>query len=114
MERINIKKYEGMGIFQEAKQRKIDGMGYRARRYKIVWQSKKVSWQHIMFSWGIRWSDNWQLFPIWNTSNNSIRALTFGFWKLYFEISYARAKNCNYLFKMPFFHQLRKFYLLFF
>ena len=42
METIDIKKYEGMGIFQEAKQRSIDGMGYRARRFKIVWQSKKL------------------------------------------------------------------------
>lgn len=112
METIDIKKYEGMGIFQEAKQRSIDGMGYRARCFKIVWQSKKVSWQHIMFDWGIRWSDKWQLLPIWNVSDNCHRALMFGFWKLHFTISYARAENCHYLFKMPFYRQLRKFYLL--
>ncbi len=112
MKTIDSKEYEGMGIFQEAKQRKIDGMGYRARRFRIVWQSKKVNWQHIMLDWGIRWSDKWQLFPIWNVSDNSHRALMFGFWKLNFTISYARAENCHYLFKMPFFRQLRKVYLL--
>ena len=39
---METQNYDGMGIFQEAKQRSIDGMGYRARRFKIVWQSKKL------------------------------------------------------------------------
>lgn len=108
------KNYDSMGIFKEAKQRKKDGMGYRARRFKIIWQGKKESWQHIMIEWGIRWSDNWQIFPIWNVSDNTNRSLLFGIWKLYFQISYARAKNCNYLFNFPFFTKLRKFYLLLF
>lgn len=111
---MNTNRYIGMGIFQEAKHRSTDGMGYRARRFRIIWQSKKVSWQHILLDWGIRWSDKWQLFPIWNTSNNSSRGLMFGIWKIYFEISYFRAKNSNYLFKMPFYRRFRKFYLLFF
>ena len=67
---METKNYDGMGIFQEAKQREIDGMGYRARRFKIVWQSNKVSWQHLMIEWGIRWSDKWQFLPIRNVSDN--------------------------------------------
>lgn len=57
--------YDGLNIFQEAKQREIDGMGYRARRYKVIWQSKHIKWQHITMEYGIRWSDVWQLFPVW-------------------------------------------------
>ncbi len=109
---IDIRKYDGMGIFQEARQRKIDGMGYRARRFKIVWESKNISWQHLMIDWGIRWSDKWQILPIRNVSDNCHRAIMFGFWKLHLTISYARANNSHYLFKMPFFRQLRKTYLL--
>ncbi|MFA5299766.1 MAG: hypothetical protein WC389_16395 [Lutibacter sp.] len=112
METIDIKKYDGMGIFQEAKQREIDGYGYHATRCKVLWNGKKASWQHIIVIWGIRFSERWQLFPIWNTSNNSNRSLSFGIWKLFLQISYSRAKSCNYLFKMPFFRQLRKVYLL--
>ena len=95
METKERPKYEGMSIFQEAKQSKIDGFGYRSRRFKIVWQSKKCSWQHIMIEWGIRWSDVWQIFPIWNSSDNCHRSLTFGIWKIYFEVSYARAGYFN-------------------
>jgi len=105
-------KYEGMGIFQEAKQREIDGMGYRARRFAIIWQGKKESWQHIMLDWGIRWSDKWQIFPIWNTSDNCHRSLTFGIWKLYFTISYARAGWFNQNRKLLFRKKLCKFYQL--
>jgi len=107
-------KYDGMGIFREAKQRSIDGMGYRARRFKIVWQSKKVSWNWIAIEYGIRWSDHWQLFPIWNVSDNCGRKLLFGFWKLYFEIIYQRARNSHYLQNLPFFNIFRRFYLLLF
>jgi len=108
-------KYYGMSVFQEAKQRENDGMGYRASRYKIIWSgNREESWQHISIRYGIRWSDNWQIFPIRNVSDNCHRAIMFGFWKLYFELNYARAKNCHYLFKMPYFRQLRRFYLLFF
>ena len=109
---MSSEKYDGMGIFQEAKQRKIDGMGYRARRFKIVWQSKKCSWQHIMFDWGIRWSDCLQVFPIWNSSNNCCRSLTFGIWKLYFTASYARAGYFNQDRKLFMREKLWKFYQL--
>lgn len=46
----DVKSYAGMGIFQEAKQRKIDGMGYHARRYKLIWQSKKINWKWIILT----------------------------------------------------------------
>ena len=83
------KEYEGMGIFQEAKQRRIDGMGYRARRFKTIWKSKKVSWRHLTIDWGIRWSDKWQILPLWYVRDNCHRALMFGFWKLHFTIFYS-------------------------
>lgn len=101
-----------MGVFQEAKQRKIDGMGYRARRFKILWYSEKCSWQHIMIEWGIRWSDQWQLFPIKNVSNNLERALMFGFWKLHLTLSYARKNPFNQDRKLFFRERLWKFYQL--
>lgn len=104
--------YKQLGVFQEAKQRSIDGMGYRARRFKIIWQSKTTSWQHIAFEWGIRWSEKWQIFPIWITSNNSSKALTFGFWKLFFEIVYYRNKSFNQNRKFLFRRKLWKFYQL--
>jgi hypothetical protein len=95
------KNYEGMNIFQEAKQREIDGFGYNARRFKILWQSKKCSWNFLAVDYGIRWSDKWQIFPVWNISDNSKRSLMFGFGKLHCYISYARAgrfKAENFIF----------------
>lgn len=79
---METKTYDGLNIFQEAKQRKADGMGYHARRYKVFGR--------MVISYGIRWSDKWQLFPIWNMSNNCDNALMFGFWKLYLEFSYTK------------------------
>jgi hypothetical protein len=111
-EEMDTKKYEGMGIFQEAKQRKLDGMGYRARRFKILWQSKTCSWQHLMIEWGIRWSDQWQLFPIRNVSDNCHRAIMFGFWKLHLTVSYARAGSFNQDRKLFLRQKLWKFYQL--
>ena len=109
---MDTKKYDGMGIFQEAKQRKIDGMGYRASRLKIVWQSHKCSWQHLMLDWGIRWSDQWQILPIKNVSDNCRRAIMFGFWKLHLTISYARAVCFNQNRKLFLRQKLKKFYQL--
>ena len=86
--KAEVKSYAGMSVFKEARQRKIDGMGYRARRFKIIWQSKKVQWRWVAIEWGIRWSDKWQLFPIWITSNNTQKSVLFGIWKLYIEIVY--------------------------
>lgn len=103
-----------MNILKEAKESELKGMGYRARRFKLLWQSKKCSWQHIYVQYGIRWSDHWQIFPIWNTSDNCKRVLLFGFWKLYFEIAYQRKNNSYYLQKCPLFSTFRKFYLLIF
>jgi len=110
---MNSKNYDGMGIFQEARQREIDGMGYRANRFKILWQSKNCSWQHLAIMWGIRWSGQWQIFPIGNVSDNLHRAIMFGFWKLYFTISYARRKSFNQSRKFLFRKQLWRFYQLF-
>ena len=109
---MDTKKYDGMGIFQEAKQREIDGMGYRARRFKIVWQSQKCSWQHLMLDWGIRWSDQWQILPIRNVSDNCHRAVMFGFWKLHLTISYARSGYFNQNRKLFLRKNLWKFYQL--
>ena len=109
---MDTKKYDGMGIFQEAKQREIDGMGYRARRFKIVWQSKNCSWQHLMLDWGIRWSDQWQILPIRNLSDNYHRAIMFGFWKLHLTISYARAGSFDQDRKLFLRKKLWKFYQL--
>jgi len=109
---MESKKYDKMGIFQEAKQREIDGFGYHARRFKIIWQSKKCSWQHLILEWGIRWSDQWQIFPIKNVSNNCNRAIMFGFWKVYLTVSYAREDYFNQNRKLLFRKKLWKFYQL--
>jgi hypothetical protein len=104
--------YAGMGVFQEAKQREIDGMGYRARRFKTLWHSKKTSWNWLGIEWGIRWSDRWQIFPIWNVSHNEQRSLTFGFGLLYFQVIYYRAKPFNQDRKLFLRRPLWKFYQL--
>ena len=108
--------YKGMGVFQEAKQRKKDGYGYRASRRKMLWQSKETSWRHLSISYGIRWSDIWQILPIWNNSHNGQRAIQFGVWKLFFEISISRKSPYPYMQKFLFInnHRVKKFYLLFF
>lgn len=82
-----------MNIFKEAKQKKLNGMGYRARRFKIIWKNENVSWNWFAIEWGIRWSDKCQLFPIWNNSNNSERIIIIGFWKLYFQLIWHRKNN---------------------
>lgn len=109
-----MRNYEGMGVFREAKQRQLDGMGYRARRFKILWQSKTCNWQHLVIEWGIRWSDQWQLMPVLNMSDNCHRSVMVGFWKLYFTISYARAGRYNQNRKLPFRKRFHKFYQLIF
>jgi len=105
-------RYEGMNIFQEAKQRKIEGFGYCVNRCKVIWQSKKFSWQYLVIIYGIRWSEKWQIFPIWNVSDNTHRAIMFGFWKLYLTVSYVRADSFNQDRKLPFRRLLWKFYQL--
>lgn len=58
--------------------------------YYVIWQTsnKEESWRHIFIDFGIRRSDMWQLFPIRLYKNNTEKSVTFGFWKLYFEIGY--------------------------
>ena len=104
--------YKGMNIFQEARQSEIDGMGYRARRFKILWKSKTCTWQHLCIEWGIRWSEQWQIFPIKNVSHNARRALMFGFWKLHLTVSYARKNSFNQDRKLFLRRPLWKFYQL--
>ena len=41
-----------MGVLQEAKQREIDGMGYRARRFKLLWENKKCGLSSLATIWG--------------------------------------------------------------
>jgi len=94
--------------------RYIEGYGYDFSERKILWQSKKVSWNHIAISYGIRSSDILQRWPIWNTSHNSRRALLFGWGLWYFEIEYYRKKSFNQNRKFPYRSRLWKFYQLFF
>ena len=101
-----------MNIFKEANQSQKKGDGYKARRFKIIWKSKSCSWNYIVIDWGIRWSDNWQLFPIWNVSNNCSRSLLFGIWKVYFQISYKRKDSFNQRRKFLFRKKLWRFYQL--
>lgn len=103
-----------MNIFKKAKENKIRTGDYFCHTYKVLWQSKKVNWNHIGISYGIRRSNKWQIFPIMNTSNNCVRSIQFGVWKFYFEARYARAGYGDYLYKYPFANKLIKFYLLFF
>lgn len=103
-----------MNIFKEASANKAKGIGYMARRFKAIWQSKKCSWQHIRFERGIRWSDQWQIFPIRNTSHNCQRSIMFGIWKLYFEVIYYRSGHFNQDRKLFLRKPLWKFYQLLF
>ena len=104
--------FDNMSFFKEAAHRKLCGYGYRAERHKLLWQSKNFSWNHIMFEWGIRDSNIFQIIPIWNISHNGRRALMFGFWKLYFSIIYYRKSDFNQDRKLPFRKKLWKFYQL--
>ena len=100
--KLDEEDFKRMNIFEEARCRKNNGYGYHSRKFRVVWNSKKVSWNYIMIDWGIRWGDRIQYFPIWNTSNNCDRSLLFGFWKLYFQIRYCRKGSFN---------QKRKFFM---
>ena len=73
--------------------RMIDNFGYNYSVRKIVWQSKKCSWNWISISYGLRRSDIPQYFPIWNMSDNSSRSLLFGFRFWYFQFTYH--KKCK-------------------
>lgn len=79
---------------------------------KIIWQSKKCSWQHLMIRWGIRSANHIQLIPIKNVSDNCHRTIMFGFWKIYFTVSYARAGYFNQDRKLFLRKKLWKFYQL--
>lgn len=96
-----------MNIFKEAHIRKKQGLGYTARRHITIWSSKKNDWNRVFLNTGIRRSDSFQYFPIWNTSHNQQRSLLFGLWLLYIEIGYYRNKWCysrEYFEKLPFQH----------
>lgn len=112
MENTLENKYKGMSIFKEARQRKLDGMGYRARRFKMLWENKECGHNWLAIAWGIRWSDKWQLIPIWNTSDNCNRSITFGIWKLYFQIDYHRKNSFNQYRKFILRNKLWRFYQL--
>jgi hypothetical protein len=93
--KFNASRYFGLTIFQEAKKKDRDGYGYRAIRNITIWRSKKCSWNYLFLSYGIRWSDKNQYFPIWNTSNNSSRSIMIGFLKLHISFSYNRKGRYN-------------------
>ncbi len=101
--------FTGLNIFEEARIRKMCGYGYHANKMKIF----KCG---MYISYGIRWSDINQIFPIWNMSDNSFRALLFGFWKLYFKVSYQRNHSFNQSRFLPFrnWKPLWRFYQLIF
>ena len=65
-----------MNIFKEAKQKELKGMGYRARRFKIIWKNKKVSWNWLALADA----------PMANLIKTTVRAivgaLTHGPWPL--------------------------------
>ncbi|MES2285798.1 MAG: hypothetical protein V4547_08940 [Bacteroidota bacterium] len=94
-----------MNIFKEAKESKTRGTGYCAT--KTVKLSERTTLRY-----GIRRSDMWQIFPIWNTSHNLQRALLFGVWKVYFEITYRRINQFNQNRKLLFRRKFWKFYQL--
>lgn len=110
--------FTGIGIFEEARNRKICGYGYNASRIFTVWQtkSKQNTWNRLCFRYGIRNTSMMQYYPIWNMSNNSERALLFGIRKLYFQIVYYRSGSFNQNRRYPFRENrwLWKFYQLFF
>lgn len=112
MKNVKSTTYEKANIFLEAKLRKVANYGYKSSKYITIWKSKKISWQRIYINYGIRYSDNWQLCPIWNVSHNCQRGLLFGFWKLYFEIVYYRAGSFNQERKLFLRQKLWKFYQL--
>jgi len=82
-------------------------------KFKIIWQSKKCTWQHLSIRYGKRDSKNWQIFPIRNVSDNCNRAIMFGVGKLYFTLSYARAGYFNQNRKLFLRKRLWKFHQLF-
>jgi hypothetical protein len=102
-----------MNIFKEAKQRELEGMEYCARHFKILWKNKEITWNWLGVEYGIRDSDRWQLFPIWNLSHNCQRSLCFGIWKLYFQIIWFRKGSFNQDRKFIFRKRFWKFYQLF-
>lgn len=61
-----------------------------------LWKNKKCSWNWIMISYGIRNSSVFQLFPIWNMSNNCERSLLFGFGYWYFQFIYHKKHAVKY------------------
>lgn len=105
-----------MNIFKRIKTnafwRMIDGLGYNYSIEKIIWKSKKCSWNWLSISYGIRRSDLPQYFPIWNMSDNSSRSLLFGFRFWYFQIIYNRKKSFNQNRKLIFRNRLWKFHQL--
>jgi len=101
-----------MNIFKQAAENKKNGLGYCSRNYKILWENTKVTWNYSAIEWGIRYTNKWQIFPIWNTSNNCQRSLMFGFWKLYFQIKYCRSTYFNQNRKLFLRKKLWKFYQL--
>lgn len=103
-----------MNIFKEARLNYRNGKGYRARRAKTIWKNKKCKWNWVSIEYGIRWSNHLQIFPVWNMSCNTKRALMFGFMKLYFQVNYNRKKGFDQSQKIYFFHdRLLKTYQLF-
>lgn len=111
---FNRARYFGLTIYQEAKKKKVDGFGYRARRFLMLWHSNKCAWNWFAIEYGIRWSDKLQWFPIWNSSHNNQRSVTFGIWKLYFQLIYYRKVTFNQKRKLLFYIGLNRFYRLVF
>jgi len=106
------------GIKTKAFWRMIDDFGYNYSINKLIWRSKKLPWNYLCISYGIRNSEIPQYFPIWNMSNNSSRSLLFGFRFWYFQIEYHKrgksVQNKWFGKYLPFRKRLWKFYNLIF
>lgn len=101
-----------MSIFKEAKERELNGYGYNSIKFKMIWKNKNIDWNWLGLAYGIRNSKKWQLFPIWNTSNNCQRSLKLGFWKLYIELIWHRKQIFNQDRRFFLRERLWKFYQL--
>jgi hypothetical protein len=75
--------------------RNIDGFSYAHTECLKVWQSKNCAWNWIYLRYGIRRSDVYQVFPVWNMSNNNERSLLFGFGFWHITLTYHRKESFN-------------------
>jgi len=85
---------------------------------KVIWQSKSCDWNWASISYGIRRSEKYQYFPIWNMSDNSSRSILFGIGLWYIEFTYHKKgrsfQNKWFAKYLPFRNRLFRVYNLLF